>query len=518
MEKNKMKIVAIDDNADNLFTIEAIVDDVFPEAELETALSGLEGIEKAREMRPDVILLDILMPGLTGFETCELMKNDPDLCNIPVIFLTALKANRKNRFVALDVGADGFLTKPLDEIELTAQIKTMVKIKIANDMEKNEKIRLTSMVREKTKELENTSAELRKSKEEYVKLFNNMVSGISLNEMIFKDTVAKDYRIISVNPAYAKMVGVPENEIVNKLASNVFADSVEQKKHFNTFISVANTGKAEVFETFNERNHKHYRVTTTCPKKGQFANNFVDITEKKQTEEIKDHFVNMVSHELRTPLTSIHNGLILLSNTSFGNLSDEQKNILDISLRNADRLTKFVNDVLDYQRIRNETYELNIEATDISIVIDEAIDTLNSLAEERGLTLSSQIEHNIPLLNVDREQIRRLLINIVSNAIKYTDKGSIVVKNSFNSENNSIILDVEDTGIGIKPEDIGKLFSTFTKINSSSSVKRPKSSGLGLSISKEIIDLHGGRIWVDSKLGVGSTFHIEIPIEYKQVS
>ncbi len=191
-----MKIVAIDDNADNLFTIEAIIEDIFPDAELETALNGLDGIEIAHEMKPDVILLDILMPGLTGFETCELLKNDPELCNVPVLFLTALKSNRKNRFVALDVGADGFLTKPLDEIELTAQIKTMVKIKLANEIEKNEKIRLSIMVREKTEELETKGVELTKSKEEYAMLFNNMLSGLSLNELVFDDSVAKDYKII----------------------------------------------------------------------------------------------------------------------------------------------------------------------------------------------------------------------------------------------------------------------------------------------------------------------------------
>jgi PAS domain S-box-containing protein len=205
------------------------------------------------------------------------------------------------------------------------------------------------MVREKTEEL-------RKSKEEYAMLFNNMLSGLSLNELVFEDSVAKDYKILGVNPSFVKMVGMSEKEIVGKLSSEIFADTKEQNQHFNIFCKVANTGKAEIFELFNERNHNFYRVTATCPKKGQFTTNFVDITDKKRTEEMKDHFVNMVSHELRTPLTSIHNGLMLLSNISIGALNEDQKNVLDISLRNANRLTTFVNDVLDYQRVRNEAF------------------------------------------------------------------------------------------------------------------------------------------------------------------
>jgi PAS domain S-box-containing protein len=159
MEKNRIKILAIDDNTDNLISVKALVREAFPDSNTLTASSGRSGLELAQAEDPDVILLDVLMPGMDGFEVCQTLKSNPSTCDIPVVYLTALKGDQASRIRALEVGGDAFLAKPIDEIELTAQIRAMQKIKNANDQKKNEKESLARLLIEQTRELEKTHAE-----------------------------------------------------------------------------------------------------------------------------------------------------------------------------------------------------------------------------------------------------------------------------------------------------------------------------------------------------------------------
>ena len=148
------KILAIDDNNDNLISLKAIVNDTFPESTFYAALNGPLGIELAIVNDPDVILLDVIMPDMDGFEVCRQLKQITEVCDIPVVFVTALKGDRENRIKALEVGAEGFLSKPIDETELTAQIRAMVKIKTAIQQSRDEKTRLKRLVGERTHKLE----------------------------------------------------------------------------------------------------------------------------------------------------------------------------------------------------------------------------------------------------------------------------------------------------------------------------------------------------------------------------
>ncbi|MEI6753709.1 MAG: PAS domain S-box protein [Paludibacter sp.] len=153
----KIKILAIDDNFDNLITIQALVMEAFPAATVAFALSGKEGLELAETLNPDVILLDVIMPEMDGFEVCQKLKSNQLTSEIPVVFVTALKGDRDNRIRGLEVGGDAFLAKPIDETELVAQIRAMVKVKFSNLIRKDENERLTTIVAERTAELETTN-------------------------------------------------------------------------------------------------------------------------------------------------------------------------------------------------------------------------------------------------------------------------------------------------------------------------------------------------------------------------
>lgn len=163
MEPDRLTILAVDDNPDNLTVLEAILQDALPGARLVTAQSGDEGIALARTEDPDVILLDIVMPGMDGYAVCRKLKEEPRLRSIPVVFLTAARTDRESRLRALEAGAEAFLSKPTDEVELTAQIRAMAKIKAADRARQRENERLAELVEDRTRRLEKELTERRRA-------------------------------------------------------------------------------------------------------------------------------------------------------------------------------------------------------------------------------------------------------------------------------------------------------------------------------------------------------------------
>lgn len=168
MVDRKIKILTIDDNPDNLITVNALIHDMFPNAEVSQASNGLDGLRLAAQVDPDVILLDVVMPGMDGFEVCRRLKHDQKLQDTPIVFLTALKGDKDSRIKALYYGAEAFLSKPIDESELMAQIRAMVKIKAANQQKKMEKAELEELVANRTKQLEMEFAKRKEYEQELI--------------------------------------------------------------------------------------------------------------------------------------------------------------------------------------------------------------------------------------------------------------------------------------------------------------------------------------------------------------
>jgi len=205
------KILVIDDLEDNLLSLKALISDFFSGFSIYTATSGPEGIGLAKTHHPDVILLDILMPGMDGFEVCKILKEDESLRDIPVVFVTALKENKENKVHALEVGAEGFLCKPIDENELNAQVKAMLKIKAANDSKKSEKQRLEEMVSERTKELKEElrlnremSRKLSESEEKYRRITDNITDVVFITDLTFNTSY--------ISPSVRNLIGVSAEE------------------------------------------------------------------------------------------------------------------------------------------------------------------------------------------------------------------------------------------------------------------------------------------------------------------
>jgi len=244
----------------------------------------------------------------------------------------------------------------------------------------------------------------------------------------------------------------------------------------------------------------------------------------EKANEAKSAFLSTVSHELRTPLTSVLGFAKIIRkrlDEKIFPIVDRKdpktvKTILQISdnlhvvISEGERLTHLINDVLDLAKIEAGKMEWNQESVYMPDVIERAIAATSSLFDQKALKLVKQIETNLPEITGDGDKLIQVIINLISNSVKFTDKGSITCKAI--QENNDIIVSIADTGIGIAPEDFGAVFEQFKQVGGDTLTDKPKGTGLGLPICKEIIEHHGGRIWLESKVGKGSTFYFALPV------
>jgi PAS domain S-box-containing protein len=287
-------VLAIDDNVDNLIALEAVMGMAFPGTALYMASTGSEGISIATARDPDLILLDILMPGMDGYEVCRRLKSDARTDSIPVVFLTAQRAERRIRLQALEAGAGAFLTKPIDEIELTAVIRAMTSVKIAADERKAEKENLASMVAERTRDLEielahRRAAEsaLQASESKYRAIFENMTSGCCIDEIVYEKGLAVDYRILDINLSFERILGIPAGRASTVLASELYG--TKPPPNLEVFARVAETGEGESFETYFAPAGKFLHISVGRPGPGMFSTVFTDITERKiHTEKLRE--------------------------------------------------------------------------------------------------------------------------------------------------------------------------------------------------------------------------------------
>ncbi len=240
------KILAIDDHTDNLISLKAVIGDAFPGAYLLTALNGPQGIEMAIANDPDVILLDVLMPSMDGFEVCRRLKQDDRVSDIPVVFLTAEKGEKRIRIDALEVGAEAFLSKPFEEPELIAQIKAMIKIKTANRQKRGENERLATLVAERTRELEQSHKEMQNLLDE----LNAEIESRKEIEQELRESEEKFRNIFEYHTAVKFIIDPETGSIINAniAAEKYYGWSKEQLLNMKIYdiniLSVSNTKNA----------------------------------------------------------------------------------------------------------------------------------------------------------------------------------------------------------------------------------------------------------------------------------
>ncbi|MCX6934895.1 MAG: HAMP domain-containing sensor histidine kinase [Verrucomicrobia bacterium] len=229
----------------------------------------------------------------------------------------------------------------------------------------------------------------------------------------------------------------------------------------------------------------------------------------KESMEAKAKFTSTISHELRTPIAVIQEGINIVREGLIGDINDRQKELLGMVGMNAHRLTRLINDLLDFQKLESGKMKLVFEKTDINKVVQEAYAGVELLGRDKDLNAVFNLGEDLPVIRIDKDRIIQVLTNLLGNAIKFTERGGITIRTTKTETN--IQVAVQDTGCGITPEDMARLFRRFEQLEMpGKSIK--KGTGLGLAISKEIILGHGGKIWADSEIGRGSTFYFSLPV------
>jgi len=240
-----------------------------------------------------------------------------------------------------------------------------------------------------------------------------------------------------------------------------------------------------------------------------------DITEQKRMEEevrqaieIKSRFISIASHELRSPLTAIREGIALVAEGLQGPVTPVQKELLDVALRNIDRLSRLSTDILNFQKIESGQLRLVRAWHDLGEIVDDVVETVRPVADEKKLSLTVDVAKDLPRLVCDKDKVTQALMNLVTNSLKFTPAGSVRIEAGRDAD--VLHVSVRDSGPGISARDMPRLFQSFQQFGAAS---EREGSGLGLFITKQIIQAHGGRIWAESQGGKGSVFHFTLPLQ-----
>ena len=249
---------------------------------------------------------------------------------------------------------------------------------------------------------------------------------------------------------------------------------------------------------------------------------YQDITKEKEVDMMKTDFISTVSHELRTPLTSILGfaniiskkfkdviyPMLVLEDKKTKKTADQIESNLDIIISEGQRLTSLINDVLDIAKMEAGKIEWKDERFTARYVVEHAVSATSSIFSEKGLGIITDIEDDLPEIFADKDRFIQVVINLLSNAVKFTDKGDITIRAK--SSGDFVLISVSDKGMGISKDNLNKVFEKFKQVGDTLTDK-PKGTGLGLPICKQIVEHYGGKIWAESKEGEGSTFYFTAP-------
>ncbi len=346
--------------------------------------------------------------------------------------------------------------------------------------------------------------------EKYQYIFENASMAIVMTD--------EDYTITSCNTHLTELIDQSEDALLSQNAGILYPE-IEWNKIINLDITEKTRHRLETKIKHKDGKEIDVELTINFLKNstGKVTGSIGvmhDITERKQAEEsmnlMKSQFLAMVSHELSTPLTAIKGSLDIIAEGAVGEITSDQKEFLDTAQGNLERLDKQIRDLMTFQRLETGQEKFNMTEHNINLIINEATKTLSEKITEKKIELNLDLSENIPAFVCDEAKMLWAINRLINNSVSFTEKGNITVTSY--EKDKSIYICIKDTGIGIKEEDVEKLFHAFSQVSQGEG-RKTGGLGLGLVISSSIIQYHGGEISVESEYGKGSTFTIRLPLE-----
>jgi len=491
-------------------------------------LSGADSLKLFPLIKPDIVLLDVMMPEMDGFETCARLRQMPDGDRTPIIMLTSLDdVHSINR--AYEVGATDFITKPINAVILNHRLRYMLRAnKALQEVYKSkEELRhahadLEWRVAARTAELHYSAQQLQREFRERKRAEKDLHEAhIQLQFLIENSPLAvvewdAEFRVRRWSPQAERMFGWSAQEVLGRRFTDWRFIPQEDLSSIVRTLELLRTNEAPQL-IHRSRNYKKDGATIECEwydsalrdKAGNIVSLLSlvqDITERRETERLKDELVSTVSHELRTPLTSLRGFTELMLKRDFP--PAKQQEFLSIIHNESIRLTNLINDFLDIQRMESGRQIYHFEAIALPEFVREtlALFTAEGAAHQFRVALPS----SLPLVRADRDCLRQVLTNLLSNAIKFSPKGGVITVGATQQASGVTVL-VADQGIGIPKDALPKLFSKFFRVDNQET-RSIGGTGLGLALVKKIIEAHEGQVWVTSEEGVGSTFFFTLPV------
>lgn len=514
--------------------------------------SGLEAIQLAQDERFDLLLTDIKMPGLDGLETAkEVRKNNPDIVCVTMTGYSTMETAIK----ALRLGIDEFIIKPFNPEELIVAVERALE----KERLRKENIRLKSLLplfefnkslmsTVETKRLLQQILDLAGQETDATDVILYMIEGTGvISHLTSSEVLSKRLKILmkyknelveAVRCKNAQLVLEDEEDTIVflrggwqdiSLEAEELDDAHSLLKDLLSVLEVKSIvatpllgvgGKLQGVLFLTKRNQAFTQsecnflsvmtgqATIAYENARLFENLQQAYDELKTLDYMKSEFTNRAAHELRTPLAIIMGYASILEE----DVEDKtQKGYLKIILRNSLRLRSLVEDLLNMRYIAAGQLPLTLGKVDLNQIIDQIVQDMTILAQEKNITLNSKIVTPLPVVYSDKQKLELIIMNLVTNAIKFTPSAGQIWINGW-VNNGNIEVEVADNGIGIPEKEHDRIFDSFYQIEDSLN-RKYEGIGLGLAISKGMIERCGGKIWVESEVGQGSKFIFSVPIK-----
>jgi len=478
----KPKLLLVDDQVINIQVLHEVLGEDY---QLFQATSGEQAIKVCLSKKPDLVLLDMIMPGMDGNEVCRRLHDNPETQSIPVIFVTA-NNDEESETQALNLGAVDFISKPIKPNIVRARVKT----------------HLTLL--EQKRALQNSDQ------------YTHAILDNAIDVILTCDTMGN---IASANRAIENSFGYPFDELkkhtIHDIITIPYHDQINQILSGASILAPSEhrVEKREMEAIHFDGHHVPIEIAISMSRHDGQAMIVVmirDISERRRVEKMKTDFISTVSHELRTPITSISGALGLLVGGAMGTIPDKVRPMIDVAHKNSLRLSYLINDILDMEKMLAGKMEFNLQKQALAPMVESAVEATLPYAQNYHVNLNINNEQDDMLVNVDHNRLHQVLVNLLSNAAKFSHPNGCV-EVTISRSNSTARVAVTDHGCGIPLEYQNKIFQKFSQVDSSDT-RTKGGTGLGLAIAREMMIRMNGEIGFSSARDEGSCFHIELPI------
>lgn len=511
------KILIVDDEPNNLDVLRDCLRDAG--FKVLVAQSGEMALKRVEHIKPDIVLLDVNMPGMNGFETCRRLKNNEATKEIPIIFITA-KTESASQVEGFEMGAVDYITKPFQTAEVVARVNKHLMIRHLQKQLEAKNAQLQNQIEER----ELAEKKLKRQEQFLRQIINTIPSPIFVKDW--------EGRFVLVNQAMADIYGSTIEDLEGKTDRDFNPNRQQVEQFLRADQQVLTSGQPlfipeEIVSGSTEQTQFFQTIKTPLlnddGKQELLLGVATDITARKQAEmalkqakeqaeaanRAKSEFLANMSHEIRTPM----NAVIGFSEILASKITDKQQKTYLNSIQTAgNSLLTLINDILDLSKIESGRLELQYEPVELSVIFTELEQIFSFKVAQKNLDWMMEIDNTLPkAFFLDETRLRQVLLNLIGNAVKFTKSGYIkVAAHKIDTQQNSQIdlhLVVEDSGIGIPANQQSLIFESF-KQQDGQSTRQYGGTGLGLAITKRLVEMMNGQITVKSTPDKGSRFEI----------